>query len=81
MRTVTLNEVKITRDGDYAVFRYVDPSMGGGMNVKVGPRVKKVTLGELLDFHNEIVRERLALAARDKHEAKVSTRKKGRRRG
>ncbi|MEK7384537.1 MAG: hypothetical protein AAB262_14800 [Elusimicrobiota bacterium] len=69
LRSITLNEVKITRDGDYAIFRYLDPSMGGGMNIKVGPRVKKMTLGELLELHNDIVRERIALAARYKHES------------
>jgi len=69
LRTITLDEVKITRDGDYAVFRYADPGMGGGMRLKVGPKVKKMTLGELVKLHNEIVRERLALAARYKHEA------------
>lgn len=69
LRAITLKEVKITRDGDYAIFRYLDPGMGGGMNLKVGPRVKTMTLGELVKLHNEIVRERLALAARYKHEA------------
>lgn len=69
MRAVTLDEVKITRDGDYAIFRYVDPGMGGGMNIKVGPKVKTMTIGELLELHNDIVRERLALAARYKYEA------------
>lgn len=68
-RTVTLDEVKITRDGNFAVFDYKDPGMGGGMRLEVGPRVKKMTLGELLELHNEIVRERLAMAARYKHEA------------
>ncbi|MBI4800973.1 MAG: hypothetical protein HY796_00445 [Elusimicrobia bacterium] len=69
LRTVTLDEVKITRDGDYAIFRYVDPSMGGGMDLKVGPRVKTMTFDELVELHNDIVRERLALAAHYKHEA------------
>ena len=39
------------------------------MNIKVGPRVKKMTLGELLELHNDIVRERIAMATRYKHEA------------
>ena len=39
------------------------------MNLKVGPRVRTMTLGELVELHNEIVQERLALAARYKHEA------------
>lgn len=69
LRTITLKEVKIIRDGDYAVFHYKDPSMGGGMRLKVGPRVKRMTLGELLELHNDIVRERIAMAARYKHEA------------
>lgn len=68
-RTVTLDEVRITRDGDYAVFNYKDPSLGGGMRLKVGPRAKKMTLGELLELHNDIVRERIMMAARYKHEA------------
>ncbi|MFA6434886.1 MAG: hypothetical protein WCW52_09345 [Elusimicrobiales bacterium] len=69
LRTVTLNEVKITREGDYAVFDYKDPNMGGGMRIKVGPKVKKMTRGELLELHNNIVREQIAMATRYKHEA------------
>lgn len=69
LRTVTLDEVKISRDGDYAIFDYKDPGMGGGMRLKVGPRVTKMTLGELLELHNDIVREQIAMAARYKHEA------------
>ena len=69
LRAVALDEVDIRRDGDFAVFNYKDPSLGGGMRVKVGPKVKKMTFGELLELHNAIVRERLALAARCKHEA------------
>ena len=68
-RTVTLDEVRITRDGDYAVFDYKDPGMGGGMRFRVGPKVRKMTLGELLELHNDIIREQIAMAARYKHEA------------
>lgn len=69
LRVVTLDEVDIRRDGDCAVFNYKDPSMGGGMRVQLGPKVKTMTLGELLELHNDIVRRRQALAARCKHEA------------
>lgn len=68
-RAVKLDEVRITRDGDYAVFDYTDPGMGSGMRIEVGPGIKRMTLGELLELHNNFVRERIRMAARYKHKA------------
>ena len=69
MRTVTLAEVKITRDGECADFKYKDPGMGGGMNLKVGKNIRTMSDRDLVELHNDIVRERLALRARHKHVA------------
>ena len=56
-RVLSMDEVRITREnGDTAVFEYNDPSMGGGMNLKIGPEINMMTDLELLEAHNEVAR-------------------------
>ncbi len=54
IRPVSADEVKISREGDSAMFAYADDSMGGGMNLKIGPQVATMTDDELLERHNDI---------------------------
>jgi hypothetical protein len=55
IRPVSPDEVKISRDGDSAVFVYADEAtMGGGMNLKIGDKIHKMTDSELLKLHNEM---------------------------
>lgn len=68
MRVVKMEEVKIERVGDCVIYTYVDPQMGS-MSITLGPRVKDMSDQELLDLHNEHVRERITLASQYKHEA------------
>lgn len=68
LRTVRLGQVKITREGEYARFDYQDPG-AGGMNLKVGPRIRKMSDADLVRLHNEIVRNRQALRRTYKHVA------------
>lgn len=57
-RIVSMNEVKITREnGETAVFEYDDPSMGGGMNLTIGPEMLSMTDLEILEAHNDVVRK------------------------
>jgi hypothetical protein len=54
IRPVSPDEVKITRKGDTAVFTYADETLGGGMELKIGPQISKMTDAELLEEHNEV---------------------------
>lgn len=67
-RAVRIDEVKITRKGEYAHFDYADPKMGG-LSAKVGPGIRKMTNADLLRWHNEFVRSRQALRQTYKHVA------------
>ena len=67
-RVVTINEVKITRRGEYAHFDYADPRMGG-LSAKVGPGIRKMTDADLVRWHNDFVRSRQKLARTYKHVA------------
>ncbi len=53
LRTVILDEFQITRNGDYAVFRYVDPEMGGGMSVGGAPVISNHGPGARPTRHEE----------------------------
>lgn len=64
----TLDEVTITRDGEYADITYRDPTVGG-VNLKLGPEVERMTDQEILDCHNEIVLAMQHAVATYKHEA------------
>lgn len=54
IRVISPDEVKISREGNSAVFTYADEAMGGGMNLKIGPEVARMTDAELLSRHNDI---------------------------
>lgn len=62
IRPISLDEVKISREGDFAIFTYANETMGGGMNLKIGPEVVHMTDDELLKRHNEIAHSILHLA-------------------
>jgi uncharacterized protein YdcH (DUF465 family) len=53
-----MDDVKITRkNGDTAIFQYKDSSLGGGMNLHIGPEMESMTDLEILEAHNEIARK------------------------
>ena len=55
IRLVSPDEVKISREGDTAVFTYADEkNMGSGMHLKIGEKIHKMTDSDLLERHNEI---------------------------
>lgn len=53
-RIATLEEVTVSREGDYAIIKFVDPSIST-MNLKLGPKVRKMTDEEILASFNETV--------------------------
>lgn len=67
LRVISMDEVTITREnGDTAVFEYKDPSMGGGMSLKIGPEILTMNDHEILEAHNDVCRRIQYLA--DTHE-------------
>ncbi len=54
-RVVSLDEVKITREGDAVEFEYADGEMGS-MHLTLGFDVTKKSDAELLAYHNDVVR-------------------------
>lgn len=60
-RAVSPDEVKITRDGDTAVFTYADEeTLGGGMHLKIGEKICKMSDADLLKMHNEMAENMVA---------------------
>ncbi len=54
-RTATLDEVIISREGEYGVIEFREPGISG-MNLKLGPKVKKMTDRQILNEFNKTVR-------------------------
>jgi hypothetical protein len=54
-RTATLNEVIISREGEYADIEFREPGISG-MNLKLGPKVQKMTDKQILNAFNKTVR-------------------------
>ncbi|HBG04512.1 MAG: hypothetical protein A2075_07040 [Geobacteraceae bacterium GWC2_58_44] len=64
----TLDEVVLARDGDFADITYRDPTVGG-VNLKIGPEVARMTDQEILDCHNEVLLAMQRSVASYKHRA------------
>ena len=54
-RMATLDEVTISRDGEYAVIEFREQGISG-MNLQLGPKVKKMTDRQILGEFNKTVR-------------------------
>lgn len=52
-RLLTLEEVVITRDGEYAQIDLKDASNGGGARIHIGAKVQSMSEAEILALHNE----------------------------
>lgn len=64
----TLDEVNISRNGDYGEIAYLDP-MVGGVSLKIGPDITHMTDQEILDCHNETIIAMQQSIASYKHRA------------
>jgi hypothetical protein len=60
-RVVRMDEVKIEREGNYVSFNYKDPEMGG-TRFEMSPDMMRMSDEELLDFHNQHIRDLAAFA-------------------
>ncbi|MGH7997309.1 MAG: DUF7713 domain-containing protein [Opitutaceae bacterium] len=63
-----LDEVVITREGDYAIIRYKEDGIMT-THLGIGPEIATMTDQEILDRHNECLRARAELAASYRHVA------------
>ena len=54
LHIATLDEVTITRNGEIAEITFRDPTVGG-MNLKIGSKVARMTDREILDCFNETI--------------------------
>jgi hypothetical protein len=62
------DEVTVTRDGDSALIQYVEKGIPG-TNLTIGPRIHQMTDEEIVEMHNECLREQTRLAASYRHVA------------
>ena len=53
-RRASPDEVRIERDGEYAVINFADDTVGG-MNLKLGPEVQRMSDLDILERFNEVV--------------------------
>jgi hypothetical protein len=61
-------QVKITREEEYAIIEYADSSIMT-VHLKIGPEIGKMTDQDILDVHNDIIRAREERAAEYEHVA------------
>ncbi len=62
----SLDEVKISREGNYAVVEYHDSSVSS-TNIQVGPPLASLSDQEVLDLHNDLIRAREETRAAYQH--------------
>ena len=60
-RPASMDEVKISRQGEYAIIEYADEAIGG-TNLRVGPSIEHMSDRDILDLHNMTVAAMRALA-------------------
>jgi hypothetical protein len=63
-----LDQVKISRQGDYGIIEYVEPDVSS-VHLKIGPEVKEMSDQEILDEHNQILQTLQLRAAEYEHVA------------
>ena len=64
----SLDEVTITRDGDYACIAYKEEGIAG-TRLQIGPEIAEMSDSEILELHNECLRAQAKRAAEYKHVA------------
>ncbi len=62
----SLDQVRITREGEDAVIEYLNPGVST-THLKVGPEVESMTDEEILDLHNVVIRTQEQIAAEYEH--------------
>ena len=64
----SLDEVTITRDGDYACIAYKEEGIAG-TRLQIGPEIAETSDSEILELHNECLRAQAKRAAEYRHVA------------
>ena len=64
----SLDEVTITRDGDYACIAYKQEGIAG-TRLQIGPEIGEMSDREILELHNDCLRAQAKRAAEYKHVA------------
>ena len=64
----SLDEVTITRDGDYVWIAYKEEGIGA-TRLQIGPEIAEMSDREILELHNECLRAQAKRAAEYKHVA------------
>jgi len=62
----SLNEVRIKKEGEYAVIRYREPDVGS-VRLKIGPELEEMTEQDILDLHNRILEKQAEMVAQYEH--------------
>lgn len=62
----SLDQVKIRREGEYAVIEYADSSIATAQ-IKVGPEISQMSDEEILELHNRLVEIREEAVAEYEH--------------
>jgi hypothetical protein len=57
----TPDQVRIRWDGEYAIIEYLEPGVST-TRLRIGPRVRHVTLGQILALHNSALQSQQKLA-------------------
>jgi hypothetical protein len=68
LRIATLDEVRISRDGDYAIIEFRDTNVAT-THLKLGPEVHEMIDQEVLDRFNEVILAQQQMAAEYQHVA------------
>lgn len=63
-----LNQVRISRQGEYGIIEYVEPNVST-TNLKIGPEVQGMSDQEILDEHNRILRIQQQMSLEYEHVA------------
>ncbi len=53
---ISAKEVSIKRKGKVAVISYLDPDREGGINLEIGPEIEKMSDLDIVEAHNNMVR-------------------------
>jgi hypothetical protein len=64
----TLDQVRIRWEGEYAIIEYLEPAVST-TRLRIGPRVRHMTLGEILALHNSVLQSQQETAESCHHVA------------
>lgn len=66
--TATLDQVRISRQGESGVIKYIEPNVST-VHLRIGPEVQRMSDQEILDMHNLVLQKQRQLASEYEHVA------------